>query len=147
VEAVGPEEVVLVGHPMGGTVAISAALHLGGRVKGVVWVDTYKRLGSPRSPEEIQKVLAPFKVNFRDTTEAYVRGMFPPGADETLVRRVAGEMAATPPAIAVSALEGSMVYARTITEAERSGGADHRHERGTASPLTCRRCKITGCRL
>lgn len=115
VEAVNPEEIVLVGHSMGGTVAIAAALHLGERVKGVVWVDTYKRLGSTRSDEEIQKVLAPFRANFRDATEAYVRGMFPPDADETLVRRVAEDMAAAPPSIAVAALEQSMTYGRTVT--------------------------------
>jgi pimeloyl-ACP methyl ester carboxylesterase len=116
VDAVGPEEVVLVGHSMGGNVAVAAALHLGERVKGVVWVDTYKKLGSPRPAEEIQKVLAPFRANFKDTTEAYVRGMFPASADETLVRRVAEDMAAAPPTIAVSALEASMTFGRTITE-------------------------------
>lgn len=116
VEAIGCNRVVLVGHSMGGNVAVAAALHLGARVKGLVWVDTYKKLGSPRSAEEVQRVLSPFRADFKKTTEAYVRGMFPAGADESLVRRVAENMAAAPPAVAVSALQASMMFGRTITK-------------------------------
>jgi pimeloyl-ACP methyl ester carboxylesterase len=116
VDAAGLEQVVLVGHSMGGNVAVAAALHLGKQVQGMIWVDTYKRLGAPRSPEEIQQVLAPFRADFQKTTEAYVRGMFPAGADKTLVRRVAKDMAASPPSIAVAALEASLIFGRTITQ-------------------------------
>ncbi len=116
VEATKPEHVVLVGHSMGGNVAVAAARRLGKRVKGVVLVDTYRKLGSPRSPEEVQEVLAPFRANFKDATGPYVRGMFGAGADEALVQRVAEHMSAAPPSIAVPALESSLTFGRTITE-------------------------------
>lgn len=116
VEAINPEQVVLVGHSMGGTVAIAAARQLGKRVRAVVWVDSYRKLGSPRSSEEVEEVLAPFRANFKETTGAYVRGLFGPDADEALVNRVAEHMSAAHPAIAISALESSLTFGRTITE-------------------------------
>ena len=116
VDAAGSGPVVLVGHSMGGTVAVAAARHLGDRVQAIVWVDSYRKLGSPRTPGEIEEVLAPFRADFRGATGRYVHGMFPPGADPVLVERVASAMAAAPPAIAVAALQASMTFGRTITE-------------------------------
>jgi pimeloyl-ACP methyl ester carboxylesterase len=115
VGAVGAGRVVLVGHSMGGNVAAAAAIHLGERVQALVWVDSYRKLGSPRSLEEIDALLAPFKADFEAHTRSYVRGMFPTDADEGLVKRVAEDMSKAPPAIAVPALESSLAFGRTIT--------------------------------
>lgn len=109
------QEMILVGHSMGGDVILEAARHLSGRVKGLVWVDTYSQLGSPRTVEQIEGILAPFRTDFRGTTEALVRGMFPAGADPGLVDRVATDMAAAPPAVAVEALRSSFMYGRQVT--------------------------------
>ena len=116
VEATGSGPVVLVGHSMGGNVAVAAAQLIGERTQAVVWVDTYRKLGSPRSPEEIQELLAPFRDNFQARTDSYVRGMFGPSADEALVQVVTERMAAARPAIAVPALESSLTFGRTITK-------------------------------
>jgi pimeloyl-ACP methyl ester carboxylesterase len=116
VEATGSGPVVLVGHSMGGNVAVAAARLIAKRTEAVVWVDTYRKLGSPRSAEEIQELLAPFRENFQARTDSYVRGMFGPRAGEALVQMVAERMAAAPPAIAVPALESSLSFGRTITE-------------------------------
>jgi pimeloyl-ACP methyl ester carboxylesterase len=116
VERLQPEQAILVGHSMGGDVAVAAARRLGGRVRGVVWVDTYRKLGSTRSADEVEEIVAPFAADFKPTTAALVRGMFPPGADKQLVARVAEDMSSAPPTIAVSALRSSLTYGRTITE-------------------------------
>ena len=52
------KRVVLIGHSMGGDVIPEAALRLPGRVVGLIWVDTYKKLGQGRSPEEVQAFVA-----------------------------------------------------------------------------------------
>lgn len=51
-------DVVLVGHSMGGDVAVETALRLGGQVLGVVWADTYDTLGDPPTREELEEFVA-----------------------------------------------------------------------------------------
>lgn len=116
VDRLRPGQVVLVGHSMGGDVAVAAARRLGRRVKGVVWVDTYRKLGGTRSAAQVEEIVAPFASNFQPTTAAFVRGMFPVGADQQLVHRVANHMSSAPPTVAVSALRSSLTYGRTITK-------------------------------
>jgi hypothetical protein len=108
-------------------------------------VDTYRKLGSPRSAEEIQNVLRPFRTNFKATTDAYVRGMFGAGADEQLVQQVATNMAAAPPEIAVPALQSSLTFGRDITEVPGGdSGSDIRNQCGGAPETTCSRCNNMG---
>jgi pimeloyl-ACP methyl ester carboxylesterase len=107
-------EVVLVGHSMGGDVIVDAALQIGDRVRGLVWVDTYDDLDEPSSPEAISTFLAPFRENFGAATRAFVRTMFLPGADPELVEWVSADMAAAPPAIALDVAVSSLSNGRAI---------------------------------
>jgi pimeloyl-ACP methyl ester carboxylesterase len=104
VEQLGLGELVLIGHSMGGDVIVEAALRLGDRVAGLVWVDTYSSLGEPSTDAEIQRFLAPFGDDFVTATRAFVRRLFTPDADAELVEWVAADMSAAPPEIAVEAL-------------------------------------------
>jgi pimeloyl-ACP methyl ester carboxylesterase len=113
----GLERVILIGHSMGGDVIMEAARLLPGRVEGLVWVDTYRQLGTPRTAEQVQAMMAPFRADFEETTRTFVRGMFPPGAEESLVERVAADMSAAPPAVALGALEAAIAYDREVTVA------------------------------
>jgi pimeloyl-ACP methyl ester carboxylesterase len=114
VEKLGLRRVILIGHSMGGDVIAEAARRLPGRVAGLVWADTYRQLGAGRSPEQVQAFAAPFRTNFVETTRAFVRGMFPPTADRSLVERVAADMSSAPPTVAVSALENAFSYSREM---------------------------------
>ena len=58
------ERMILVGHSMGGDVVVEAALRLGDRVSGVVWVDTYQTLEDPSSAEELDAFVEPFRRDF-----------------------------------------------------------------------------------
>jgi pimeloyl-ACP methyl ester carboxylesterase len=69
-------ELVLVGHSMGGDVIVEAALRLGERVAGLVWVDTYGTLGEPPTDEEVEAFVAPFREDFATATRALVRRLF-----------------------------------------------------------------------
>ncbi|MGI9542881.1 MAG: alpha/beta fold hydrolase [Cyclobacteriaceae bacterium] len=115
VEELDLDRMILVGHSMGGDVIMEVARLLPGRVEGIVWLDTYQQLRTPRTVEQIQEFLTPFRADFAETTSTFVRGMFPPGSDKTLVDRVAMDMAAAPPEIALKALESSFTYGRKIT--------------------------------
>ncbi len=98
------ERMVLVGHSMGGDVIVEAALRLGDRVAGVVWVDTYQTLGEVSTTEEVDAFVAPFRRDFPGETRRFVRGLFPSTADPVLVEWVAEDMASAPPDIALDAV-------------------------------------------
>ena len=95
---------ILVGHSMGGDVVVEAALRLGDRVAGVVWVDTYQTLEEVTTAEELEAFVAPFRRDFRGRDPAVRPGMFPPSADPVLVEWIAEDMASAPPDIAIDAL-------------------------------------------
>jgi pimeloyl-ACP methyl ester carboxylesterase len=95
---------VLIGHSMGADVVTEAARHTPGRVTGLVWLDQYNQLGTPRDPQQVQPFMENIRANFVETTRKFVRGMFPPTADPALVDRVAMDMSSAPPEIAISAL-------------------------------------------
>jgi pimeloyl-ACP methyl ester carboxylesterase len=97
-------ELVLIGHSMGGDVIVEAALRLGERVAGLVWVDTYSSLGEPPTDDELEAFLAPFREDFAGATRALVRRLFTAHADAGLVEWVAADMSAAPPKLAIDAL-------------------------------------------
>ena len=114
VEHLGLGNVVLIGHSMGGDVVVEAALRLRDQVVGVVWADTYNTLGDPLTREELEEFLVPFRANFVTATRDLVRRMFGPNADADLVERVAADMSAAPPEIAIDALEHAVGNDRAI---------------------------------
>ena len=61
VDDLGLANMVLVGHSMGGDVIVEAALRLGERVAGLVWVDTYDELTTPATEEQVQAFVEPFR--------------------------------------------------------------------------------------
>lgn len=114
VEQLGLESTVLVGHSMGGDVIVYAALQVPGQVAGLVWADVYSTLGEPRTREELQQFLVPFREDFVTATRDHVRRMFLPSSDATLADWVVGDMSAAPPEIAIDALEHAIGNDRAI---------------------------------
>ena len=99
------EKAVLIGHSMGGDVIVETALQMPDRVLGLVWVDTYRTLGSSEPKEVLEEFVEPFRRDFATTTKAFVQNMFPAEAEPTLVEWVAADMASAPPQIAIDAME------------------------------------------
>ncbi|MET0551676.1 MAG: alpha/beta hydrolase [Vicinamibacteria bacterium] len=122
VEKLGLRRVVLVGHSMGGDVVAEAARLLPGRVDGLVWVDTYKQLGTFRTPEQVQTMVSSFRADFRKTTRVFARLMFARGADPALVERVVADMSSAPPAVALPSMEAAVSYDREMPGALRALG-------------------------
>jgi pimeloyl-ACP methyl ester carboxylesterase len=110
------DNVILIGHSMGGDVVAAAALKMPVRIKGLVWVDVYKQLNTPRTPEQRKTMLEPFRANFVETTRTFVRSMFPPNADSALVERVSLDMSAAPPEVALGSMESSINNDRKISQ-------------------------------
>ena len=101
---------------MGGAVIIEAAALCPGRILGLVGVDTFHDLGAALyTREQAEDIIAPFKAAFVQTTDGYVRGMFPSTAKPELVNEIAKRMSSAPPAVGVGALRAIMSYSPVET--------------------------------
>jgi len=98
-------KVVLIGHSMGGPVAVEAARRLQSRVVGVIGVDTFKGVGAPPPPAaETAARMKAFETDFIGNTRTLVTtSFFTKNSDPALVRRIADDMSQAPPAVAVPA--------------------------------------------
>ena len=97
------EKVILVGHSMGGPVALEAANHLPGKIIGVIAVDSFATGFQWPEKDEIQEVVAPFKENFKEQTYKLVSSMFPENENPALVNEIASDMASGPEQVGISA--------------------------------------------
>ena len=120
VKALDLKNVIMIGHSMGSVVIAEAARHLPGRVAGLVMVDQFKNLGVGFTAAEVEAFAAGFRANFKDSTKAFVRRMFVPASDKSLVEWVANDMSSAPTTVALEALETTLNYSRrmpqTLTE-------------------------------
>lgn len=105
IEAVGSDDVVLIGHSMGGPVVAHAARLLPDRVRGLIGVDTFHNLDQEMTQEEMDEWLVPLRSDFREGTSEFVAGMFVSETDEKLRDWVIADMSAARPAVALSAME------------------------------------------
>src|SRR5262249_39100323 len=73
VEKLGLERVVLIGHSMGGPVALEAARKMPQRLVALVPVDTLVNVEAPPKPEEVDAFLAPFRADSKTAAEKFIR--------------------------------------------------------------------------
>jgi len=100
------ERVVLIGHSIGGPVALEAADIIGDKVIGIVAVDSFfTPFQWPNSSEAITQAIEPFKKNFKNTSKQMIHSMFLTTADSKVVDAVTEQMLAANPEVAISALD------------------------------------------
>jgi pimeloyl-ACP methyl ester carboxylesterase len=104
-------QVVLVGHSMGGTVALEATRRIGDRVIGIIAVDSLKSVGQPPLPaKQVEMRVAPFKADFIGETRKFVtESLFPKGADPQFVNKVAYDMSLEPPEVGVASMRALLL--------------------------------------
>lgn len=110
--------VILVGHSMGGPVALEAARLLPGRAIGIVGVDNFQDFSQKYTPEQQAQFIGMFQGGFAAVTDGFVRGMFPAGADTALVAAVAADMSECPPEVGIGAMGSLLAYDPASTLAE-----------------------------
>ena len=97
--------VILVGHSMGGMVALNAASR-SDRVDKLILVDILTNKFWPVPAEELREQLKPYRDDFAGYTYRWVRDeLFPSGSDPDLQNRIARDMSQSSPEIAVPALQ------------------------------------------
>src|SRR5688572_21973184 len=104
--AVPNKQVILVGHSMGGPVAIEAARLLNGRVIGIIGVDTFKSIGAPvPSKAQVNAAIKPFEADFIGQTRALVADhLFVKGDNPQLAQKIAYDMSLSSPRVAIPSM-------------------------------------------
>jgi pimeloyl-ACP methyl ester carboxylesterase len=110
VETLDLDPVILVGHSMGGPVALEAARLMPERVIGVVGVDTLQDADHEYDPEQMVPFLASFESDFPGRCRGLVVSMFLEEANPALVERIAADMSSGPPEIGIALLRGYIDY-------------------------------------
>ena len=107
-EATGSHGVILIGHSMGGSVIAEAARLMPNRVRGLIGIDTLENLEYPMTRNELEKLIAPFKRDFRSGCRQFIAEMISPHTDSQLRGWILSDISAAPPAVALSAMNEMM---------------------------------------
>jgi len=108
-DVVGGDQLILVGHSMGGLVIAEAARLLPGRVLGLIGVDSLHNLDFPVTEEHAAEMVAPLEADFPAACRQFAAAMIRPDTDAELAEWIQADMAAAPKEIAVSAMREYMV--------------------------------------
>jgi len=119
VNAVGKPRVILVGHSMGGPVAIEAARQLHGKVIGIVGVDTLRDVAKPYPKEMTDPLLKAMHDNFPKATADLVDKNFFTGQSDPVVRKwIVKDMSSAPSKVAIPSFKSllAMDYRKALDD-------------------------------
>ena len=103
VEALDLPRVILVGHSMGGQVALEAAARMPDRVLGVVGADTLHNVETAVDPDQWNRLMAMYETDFAGTCMSFAESMFPePTEDAGLPGWIRDNMCDADPEIAIA---------------------------------------------
>ena len=105
------DRMVLVGHSMGGAVILEAAKLLGGRVVGLVPIDTLVDVEQSSDPKETDAVMAKMQADYEGQTTTFIRQyLFAPTTPPAVAERIVAQTTRFPAEIAISALRNNWNY-------------------------------------
>ena len=102
--------VVLVGHSMGGPVALEAASRMRERVAGIIGVDTFHDVERRLDPAQARALVERWEKDFAGTARELVDAMVPKDCDPAVRERLRAQFAAAPPEIALALLRAQYDY-------------------------------------
>lgn len=110
VAALGLRRVILIGHSMGGPVALAAASGMPERVAGVIGIDTFHDVERRLDPAMVQSLVGRWEKDFGGTAKGMVDAMLPAGCDPALRERLQAQFAAAPPDVALALLRAQFDF-------------------------------------
>ena len=112
VEKLDLQNVVLIGHGMGGPVVLEAAKLIPEKAIGLVGADSFNDLYMIGLDEEnVQLALIPYQENYQEQIREHVRlQWFAPKSDHGLMSEIILDMIKTPKEVALGTLRGLLMY-------------------------------------
>ena len=110
VEHLDLTDVVLIGHSMGGPVALEAARLMPTRTLGVIAVDSLQDADAKYDPDQFNEFLAAYEQDFAGTCLQFTSSMFVESADPELIARVTSDMCDHSPEISIALLREFFSY-------------------------------------
>ncbi len=104
------DNIILIGHSMGGAVIIEAARLLPKKEKALVGVDIYLNLSRNFEEEAIDDFMQAFEDDFKMQTKAYISRIFSPETDSLLVEDISEDISNASPAMGVESLRNALHY-------------------------------------
>jgi pimeloyl-ACP methyl ester carboxylesterase len=101
VKALGLKRVILVGHSMGGPVALAAAKRMPGTVIAVIGADTLQNAEYKWPEEQSKKIVEALESDFKGTLRKAIRGMVPEKVDPELLAWITSRAEAQDPKMAL----------------------------------------------
>jgi pimeloyl-ACP methyl ester carboxylesterase len=108
IDHLGLDDLVLIGHSLGGDVTVETAKRLHDRVRALVWVSSYRSLGSVKPDSQREEWMAPFSTDFVAAMDDLTRRNFGPNADPDLVDEVAAKARGADPTRAINVLAAKL---------------------------------------
>lgn len=138
VESLELDRVILIGHSLGGPVSLEAAARLGGRVIGVIVLDTLHDAEQKMPKEQTDAMLGMFRADWTAAMRRVVGMMYPAGADSSLVAWTAAKGSAGDPDALLGIVAGFEGYdfARAMSAVKVPLRAVNAAERPPFGPAT-----------
>ena len=110
-DAAGVNDIVLVGHSMGGPVVLEAARRMPGRVRGIVLVDTVLNVEERMPAEQIEVIARQLEADYRATaTQMATEYLFAPATPASVRERVLRQVTAIAPDVSIALLRQVWAY-------------------------------------
>lgn len=128
VRKLGLDEVVLIGHSMGGPAVIEAARRLREGVIGLVVADFLQDFERRYSQEFVDGWIGGLEPDYAAAIEKFVaEALFTKRSDPALVEKIARDMSSGPPAVGIGAVRGEFAFLNDLT----------RIVKDVEAPITC----------
>jgi len=105
VEDINAQQVILIGHSMGGGVIAKAALLLPKHTIGLIGVDNLQNVESAMPEEEVKNIIDAYKKDFRGSVKPFVESMIVDETDPQLKEWIISDMSAAPSKVGISAFQ------------------------------------------
>jgi pimeloyl-ACP methyl ester carboxylesterase len=105
IEKLDLQKVILVGNSMGGAIVLQAASIIPERIKLIIGADTCRNLEEEGNIEQAEAFLEPLRGNFKNRTGEIAKSLFPPTADQKMVKYVAKTMSGADAEMGISIMQ------------------------------------------